>query len=140
MLKWTMSKILKTYPIILSIKFLQAVNGTFYKIYKQKHWPENGKLIFVNQKLIENDINCAKIIAFDRSDSYFNTGFLLEEYLPGKSADHITFGKNTGKEYYKRFAQLVSRIHQIHIENFGYIGAGVASNASLILCQISMTR
>ena len=50
-----------------------------FKIYKQKHWPENGKLIFVNQKLIENDINCAKIIAFDRSDSYFNTGFLLEE-------------------------------------------------------------
>lgn len=75
-----------------------------FKIYKQRTWPEEGKLIFVNKKLIENNIGCAKIIAFDRNDSYFHTGFLLEECLPGENADHIVFDPKSGKGFYKKFA------------------------------------
>ncbi|MDF2647983.1 MAG: Phosphotransferase enzyme family [Paenibacillus sp.] len=103
-----------------------------FKIFKQRTWPEDGKLIFVNNKLIENQINCAKIIAFDRNDSYFQNGFLLEEYVPGVNADHIVFDLKSGKELYKKLALLVSKIHRIHIDNYGYIGSGVAGYTSFI--------
>jgi len=103
-----------------------------FKIYKQRSWPEDGKLIFVNKKLFENNISSAKIIAFDRNDSYFNTGFLLEEYVLGENADNIALDEKIGKEFYEKFALLVSKIHRIHIENYGYIGSGLASNESFI--------
>jgi len=103
-----------------------------FKIYKQRTWPEDGKLIFINQKLIENNISTAKIIAFDRNDSYFNSGFLLEEYVPGENADNIALYEKKAKDFYQKFALLVSKIHRIHIENYGYIGSGIASNESFI--------
>lgn len=103
-----------------------------FKIYKSKTWPEEGKLLFVNNKLIESNIDCAKIILFSRNDPYFQNGFLLEEFLPGENADHIVFNESYGKEFYKNLAVLVSRVHKIPIENYGYIGNGVASYRSLI--------
>lgn len=103
-----------------------------FKIYMQRTWPEDGKLIFINQRLIENDIGCAKIIAFDRDDSFFQTGFLLEECLSGVTADRVIFNSETEKEFYKKLALLVSNIHQIRIENYGYIGSGIASHSSFI--------
>lgn len=113
-------------------KILVKNKPYIFKIYKQRDWPEDGKLIFVNKKLIENHIGCAKMIAFDRNDSYFQTGFLLEECLPEVTADQIVFDSESGKEFYKKLALLVSRIHRIHIENYGYIGSGIASYNSFI--------
>ncbi|MCQ6561588.1 phosphotransferase [Paenibacillus mendelii] len=84
------------------IKFNNVPNNSVYKvsienkpyifkIYKQKTWPEDGKLMFVNRTLMKHHINCARMIAFDRSDAHFPTGFLLEECLPGETADRIVF-------------------------------------------------
>ncbi|WP_058302974.1 aminoglycoside phosphotransferase family protein [Gorillibacterium timonense] len=97
-----------------------------FKIYRQRDWPEDGKLAFINQKLIEHQIGCAKLIAFDRSDPFFQNGYLLEECLPGVTADQMSFDSESGKEFYKQFACLVSKIHQIPIVNYGYIGSGIA--------------
>ncbi|TMV43760.1 aminoglycoside phosphotransferase family protein [Paenibacillus mesophilus] len=113
-------------------KILVKNRPYIFKIYKQRNWPEDGKLIFINRKLIENHIGCAKMIAFDRNDSFFQTGFLLEECLPGLTADQIVFDSESGKEFYKKLALLVSKIHRIHIENYGYIGSGNASYNSFI--------
>lgn len=103
-----------------------------FKIYKQRTWPEDGKLLFVNNKLIDHGIGCAKIIAFDRNDPYFQTGFLIEECLPGQNADHMVFDSKSGKEFYEKFALLTSKIHRIQIENYGYIGSGIAGYKSFI--------
>lgn len=104
-----------------------------FKIYKHKTWPEDGKIVFVNNRLIENNISCARVIAFDRTDPYFGNGFLIEEFLPGKNADNIIFDKEYGKEFYKKLAHLVSRVHSIHIENYGYIGSGIACGLGWII-------
>lgn len=101
-----------------------------FKIFKQRTWPEDGKLIFVNKQLIENRVGCAKIITFDRNDSHFQTGYLIEEYVSGINAEHIVFDLNSGTDFYEKLALLVSKIHRIHIKNFGYIGNGVAGYAS----------
>jgi len=110
-------------------------NGTFrfhVKIYRKRDWPEDGKLVFVNRKLLEHQIGCAKMIAFDRTDAFFHNGFLLEECLPGETADRMVFDAETGKEFYKKLALLVSKIHRIPLENYGYIGNGTASHSSFI--------
>ncbi|RKN86111.1 aminoglycoside phosphotransferase family protein [Paenibacillus ginsengarvi] len=103
-----------------------------FKIYKQRTWPEDGKLVFIHKKLMESHIDCARIIAFDRTDPCFHTGFLLEECLPGVTADQVAFDDKSGKEFYKKLALLVSKIHRIRIENFGYIGSGIAGYESFI--------
>jgi thiamine kinase-like enzyme len=103
-----------------------------FKIYKQKTWPEDGKTVFVNNKLIENNISCARVIAFDRTDPYFQNGFLIEEFLSGKNAGNIVFDKEYGKAFYKKLALLVSRVHSIRIENYGYIGSGIACSESFV--------
>lgn len=102
-----------------------------FKIYKLRDWPEDGKLLFINNKLFENKIGCAKIIAFDRNDSYFENGFLIEECLPGKTADKFNFTLEQKKEFYIKFARLVSEVHKIRITNYGYIGSGIGCYDSL---------
>jgi len=113
-------------------KIFAKNNPYIFKIYKQRTWPEDGKLNFINHKLVEQQIGCAKMIAFDRTDSYFQTGFLLEECLPGVNADQLVFDRNSGKEFYTKLALLLSKIHRIPIENFGYIGSGKADYNSFI--------
>lgn len=113
-------------------KIISENKSYIFKIYKQRDWPEDGKLEFINQTLINNQIPCAKLIAFDRTDQFFETGYLLEEYLPGVTADHIVFDAESGKEFYEKLAHLVSRIHRIPIENYGYIGSGIASSSSFL--------
>src|SRR5690606_916040 len=113
-------------------KLIADKNPYIFKIYKQQTWPEDGKLIFVNNRLTENNISCAKIITFDRSDTYFKTGYLIEECLPGLNADHIIFDLTSGKEFYKKLAKLVSKVHRIKIENYGYIGNGKAGYHSFL--------
>lgn len=127
----------------IDIQMIESVTNNFvykifskesyiFKIYKQRTWPEDGKLVFVNNKLIENHIDCAKIIEFNRNDSYFQNGFLIEELLPGVNADHIAFDLKSGNEFYKKLALVVTKIHRIRIENYGYIGSGVAEYTSFI--------
>ncbi|MFC3772533.1 aminoglycoside phosphotransferase family protein [Paenibacillus sp. GCM10012303] len=103
-----------------------------FKIYKQRNWPEDGKLLFVNRQLAKHKIGRAAIIEFGRSDPHFHTGYVLEECLPGKTADQIVFNEQTGLAFYEKLARLVSRIHKIRIPNFGYIGGGIAGYPSLV--------
>lgn len=116
-------------------KILVDTKPYIFKIYNQRTWPEDGKLIYINQQLIANHIGCAKIITFDRSDSFFHTGYVLEECLPGITADRMVFNSETGMEFYKKLALLISKIHRIHIENYGYIGSGIASYSSFVECM-----
>jgi len=109
-------------------KILADDKSYIFKIYAQRDWPEDGKLRFIHQKLTEHHIACAKLIVFDRSDPFFHNGFLLEECLPGATADRMVFDSKTGNEFYEKLALLVSNIHRIPIRNYGYIGSGISSH------------
>ena len=97
-----------------------------FKIYRSNVWPEDGKLTFVNNKLIENNIPCAKIITFNRNDDYFTNGFLIEEYIPGIIAGNLQFTPAEEVVFYKKLSKLVSKINKIKMKNYGYIGGGDA--------------
>jgi hypothetical protein len=61
-----------------------------FKIYANRDWPEDGKLSFINQKLDEYQITHPKLFVFNRDDDHYPNGYLIEECLPGATADRLT--------------------------------------------------
>ncbi len=105
------------------------------KLYRSTDWPEDGKVRFVNRLLIQNNIPCAELIAYSpysRDDKVYPNGYLIEREIQGTAADKISFDREREIELYVRLAELVSSIHNIRIQNFGYIGSGIACYDSMI--------
>lgn len=102
------------------------------RIFKDKSWPENGKLEFINRKLIENKIECAKILIIERNDKYFKNGFMIQEYISDNDLEDVIGIKISYEDYFKKLAKLLKKIHNIKIKNCGYIGTGIASHDTLI--------
>ena len=105
-----------------------TVLGTHYilKLYRSTDWPEYGKIQFVNQLLIRNNITCAKLIEYNRNNQISPNGYLIEREVQGTAADKASFNREQEVEFYVKLAELVSSIHNIKIKNFGYIGNGIA--------------
>lgn len=101
------------------------------KLYRSTDWPENGKIRFVNQLLIRNNIPCAELIAYSRNDQIYPKGYLIEREVQGKAADKTLFDREQEIELYVKLAELVSSIHNLKIKNFGYIGSGIACYESM---------
>lgn len=98
-----------------------------FKIYSSRDWPEDGKTLFVSKKLSEHSIPHANILVFDREDRRFPGGYLIEECLPGTTADRLTLSANEMVALFQKLAALVSRIHRIKLTNYGYTGDGKAA-------------
>lgn len=104
-------------------KIITRKQQYIFKIYKQG-WPEDGKLLFVNKILIQNNIPCAKIIFYCHTDRDLINGFLIEEFLPGVIADKAIINIKQENELFKKMAEFVGRIHSIEFSKYGYIGSG----------------
>ena len=102
------------------------------KLYRSTDWPENGKIQFVNQLLIQNNIPCAELIAYSRNDQIYPNGYLIEREIQGIAADKQVFDREQETMLYVKLAELVSSIHNIKMKNFGYIGNGIACYESMI--------
>ena len=111
--------------------FTLAGNDYFLKLYRSRNWPEEGKLPFVYQSLLQNSIPCAGLVAYCREDQTCPEGYLIEHRVQGTAADKTRLDKEQETDLYARLAELVSSVHSIHIKNFGYIGSGIASHNSL---------
>lgn len=111
-----------------------AVSDKHYilKLFRSTDWPEDGKVQFVNQILIRNNIPCAGLTAYSRNDQIYPNGYLIEREIQGTAADKILFDREQEIKLFSKLAELVSAVHSIHIKNFGYIGSGIA-------CYDSMT-
>lgn len=108
-----------------SVYKIETDCGAFiFKVYAHKGWPEDGKRLFVNQKLREYNIPHAEILAFCPGDGNIPTGYLIEEFLPGTTADRLGLSGKDAVEFYKKLAMTVSRVHQIKMANYGYTGDG----------------
>lgn len=97
-----------------------------FKIYANHGWPEDGKLPFITRKLDEYKIPHAKLFVFNRNNDNFPNGYLIEECLPGVTADRLTLSSDENLRLYEKLAVLVSRVHQIKLKNYGYTGSGTA--------------
>ena len=101
------------------------------KLYRSTDWPEDGKIQFVNQLLIQNNIPCAELIAYRRNDQVYPNGYLIEREVQGIAADKQVLDREQEIKLYVKLAELVSSIHNIQIKNYGYIGSGIACYESM---------
>lgn len=111
--------------------FTLAGNDYFLKLYRSRNWPEEGKLPFVYQSLLQNNIPCTGLVAYCREDQTYPEGYLIERRVQGTAADKTRLDKEQETDLYARLAELVSSVHSIRIKNFGYIGSGIASHHSM---------
>ncbi len=102
------------------------------KLYRSTDWPEDGKVQFVNQILMQTNIPCAELIAYSRNDQIYPDGYLIEREVQGTAADKQVLDREQETALYVKLAELVSSIHNIKIKNFGYIGSGIACYESMI--------
>ena len=112
--------------------FTVAGNHYFLKLYRNKEWPEAGKVLFVYRSLAQKNIPCAELITYEREDETYPNGYLIEREIPGRVADKIQLTREQETELYGKLAELMSSVHDIRIKNYGYIGSGVACYDSLI--------
>ena len=106
--------------------FTAAGNSCYLKLYRNKDWPEEGKIPFVYRSLSQNNIPCAGLVAYSRNDEVYPNGYLIEREIPGTSADQIQLTGDQEISLYARLADLVSSVHSIRMNRFGYIGSGIA--------------
>lgn len=118
-------------------KIMNVTNNTVYeivvlqekyilKLYRNPDWPEKGKNSFIYKLLGKHNIPCAELIEFCKNDRDYPAGYLLEREVLGICASQLDLDKESEEQLYTNLAQLMSLIHSISIENFGYIGKGVA--------------
>lgn len=111
--------------------FTVAGNDYFLKMYRSKDWPEEGKIPFVCRCLSQNRISCAGLVVYTRDDEIYPNGYLVEYRVSGTAADKTRLDAEQEIRLYARLAELMSCVHGIRIQNFGYIGGGTASHESL---------
>ena len=111
--------------------FTVAGNDYYLKMYRSMDWPEEGKIPFVYRCLSLNNISCAGLVAYSRDDETYQNGYLIERRVAGTAADNIQLGREQETKLYVKLAELVSAVHSIHIQNYGYIGSGTASHGSI---------
>ena len=115
-----------------SVYFFTVAGDCFFlKLYRSKDWPEEGKVPFVYQSLLRNRIPCAELIAYSRDDEKYPNGYLIERRIQGKAADQIRLDREQEARLYAKLAELASSVHGIRIQNYGYIGSGIASHSSI---------
>lgn len=109
------------------------VTGKRYilKFYRNRYWPEDGKIPFVSRTLAEHKIPAAVLVTFQRMDEAYPDGYLIEEELPGCAADKMPLDREKEIELYGKLADLVSSVHCIPVRNFGYIGDGEGDSESM---------
>jgi len=101
-----------------------AAEPYIFKVYSNRDWPEDGKLIFVYKKLNENKIPHAEILVYNRDDANFPNGYIIERCLPGITADRLNLSVDETLSIFKKLALLVSNVHKIKLTNYGYTGDG----------------
>ena len=112
-----------------SIYFFTIAGKRYYlKLYRSKNWPEKGKVPFVYQRLSQNHIRSAELIAYNRDNEMYPNGYLIECEIQGTAADKILLDREQEIGLYIKLAELMSSVHSIRIPNYGYIGSGIASH------------
>lgn len=100
-----------------------AVIGKAFRM--QEFIPPEGKLEWIEEQLEKHHIAFAKIHKIDRSSNIFPHGYMIQEFIEGKSGfDLIMDEEISFEEYFNRLATLLQKVHQIPVDGYGAIQNG----------------
>jgi aminoglycoside phosphotransferase (APT) family kinase protein len=119
-------------------KVVTDTDTIIVRVFRHQHWPEEGKIPWIEQALTQHDIQHAKTKFYSRKSLYFPNGFMISEYISGKSgSDAILQGDVTFDEFHQKLAILLSQIHAIPIEKYGQINNGKGQFSNFLEYRVS---
>ncbi|MDQ3098792.1 MAG: aminoglycoside phosphotransferase family protein [bacterium] len=140
-IKTTVEQILKS-QVVSSSKITQGEVNHVYtvttensvviaRVFRRPHWPEDGKLPWIEEHLTKNGIPHAQTLYYSRDDTYFPYGLMISDFVAGKNGiDAICDGDVSFETFHEKLAKLLKQVHSIEIKKFGQInnGAGQYDN------------
>jgi Ser/Thr protein kinase RdoA (MazF antagonist) len=103
------------------------------RVFRHSHWPEEGKVQWIEEALLKNNIPHAKVLHYSRDNQYFDNGFMLTEYIEGQNgSDAIVNGNISFEEFHEKLAYVLSLINQIPIKQYGLINNGEGEYKTLV--------
>lgn len=102
------------------------------RVFRHIHWPEDGKLEWIEKQLTAYNIPHARTTYYSRENTYFPNGFMVSEFVEGTNGkDAICDGEITFDALHEKLAELLYQIHKIPVKNFGLICGGNGQYNSL---------
>lgn len=87
--------------------------------------PPEGKLEWIEEQLEKQQIPFAKTHKIDRSSKVLPHGYMIQEFIEGKSGfDLIMNEEMSFEEYFNKLATLLQKVHQIPVDGYGVIQNG----------------
>jgi len=106
--------------------------GSFLaKVFRNRNWPEKGKLPWIEHQLQKYNIPHAKILFYSKSAKPFRFGFMISEFVEGKNGVMACkTGQLTLAQAYFKIGRTLKSVHKIKVSRFGSInnGKGESSN------------
>lgn len=95
------------------------------RVFKNKFWPEDGKLLWIEKQLAKRRIPHAKILHYSRASTYFPFGLMISEFLEGvDGGTAVRKRKLTLAQAYEYIGSATRKVHSIHIKKFGHVNNG----------------
>ncbi len=121
---------------------VQTNAGNFVaRIFRHSHWPEPGKLEWIEKQLTLHKIPHPKTIFYSRSQEHFSNGFMISEFAEGQSGkEAITSGLVSFEMFHQKLAVLLYQVHSIPVSKFGLVNNGEGQNNSLRELKVTKVK
>lgn len=107
----------------------------------QEFIPPEGKLEWIEEQLEKHHILFAKTYKIDRSSNIFPHGYMIQEFIEGKSGFDLIIDKEISfEEYFNKLAALLQKVHQISVDGYGTILNGKAPFKTHYESQLSYIK
>ena len=103
------------------------------RVFRNRDWPEDGKLLWIERQLRSKRIAHAKIVYYSRSSKFFPYGFMVTQFLDGVNVAMAEQRKmiSLSKTFQGIGAELKS-IPRIRLKKFGHIGINQGSDSDFL--------
>ncbi len=114
-------------------KLKTAERTVVVKVFRNRFWPEDGKLQWIEKQFAKHKVPHAKMIYYSRNNKYFLFGLMISEYVAGLNAmEAVKKGVHTMADSYKATGNLLKRVHKIKLKKFGQINYGKGTDSNFI--------
>jgi Ser/Thr protein kinase RdoA (MazF antagonist) len=122
-------------------KVVTIDNSLLVRVFRNKYWPEDGKLEWIEKQLTKQRIPHAKILYYSRKSDYFLNGFMVTEFLEGLNGwSAVRQNQISIEQSFVEIGKAANRIHKIQIKKFGLVNKGKGTEANFIKKEINSMR
>lgn len=111
------------------------------KVFRNQHWPEDGKLEWVEKQLQKHKIPHAKMVYYSREAKYFPYGLMITEFIEGLNGwDAIKKGRHNIFDSWKESGKILRKIHSIKGQKFGHVKNGKGEEKSFLKYELMKAK